>query len=62
EGPQWSEYFSTHPAGKGRVERLKQLAENGGIETRPLLPDVDWNTMRQKPRDKQKPLLNKKTI
>lgn len=62
ENPQWSEYFSTHPAGKGRVERLQQLAEQGETETRPLLPDMDWNSMHRKPTKKLKSLLNKKTI
>jgi predicted Zn-dependent protease len=39
----WTEYLSTHPAGRNRVDRLKkQVAMSQKKSYTPLLPDINW--------------------
>lgn len=46
----WTEYLSTHPAGRNRVDRLKkQVAMSQKKSYTPLLPDINWKaTVHQK--------------
>jgi Zn-dependent protease with chaperone function len=42
----WTEYLSTHPAGKGRVSEMKkQVAMAGKKSYTPLLPDLNWKAL-----------------
>lgn len=42
----WTEYLSTHPAGKGRISRLKKQAAKAGKKPyTSLLPDLDWKAL-----------------
>jgi predicted Zn-dependent protease len=41
------QYLSTHPATRGRVERLKGLVANGVPPTRPLLGAHDWAQVKR---------------
>lgn len=48
EAPSWLEYLSTHPSGKDRLNMLNQISkENKGKPVKPLLPDFQWQIMRQ---------------
>jgi predicted Zn-dependent protease len=48
ETPNWMEYFSTHPAGTDRLNMLNNIAkENMGKPVLPVLPDFQWQIMRQ---------------
>lgn len=51
----WTEYLSTHPAGRNRVDRLKkQVAMSQKKSYTPLLPDTDWKaTAHRKPNPAQ---------
>ena len=42
----WTEYLSTHPAGKDRISRLKKRVAKAGKKTfTPLLPNLDWKAL-----------------
>ena len=48
ETPSWLEYLSTHPSGKDRINMLNRISnENKAKPVRPLLPDFQWQIMRQ---------------
>jgi predicted Zn-dependent protease len=51
----WTEYLSTHPAGRNRVRQLKkQVAMSEKKSYTPLLPDKNWNgVVHQKARPEQ---------
>lgn len=47
----WTDYLSTHPAGKGRVSEMqKQVVMAGKKSYTPLLPHLDWKTLINKQR------------
>jgi predicted Zn-dependent protease len=47
--PAWTEYLSTHPAGKERVREMKkQVAMAGKKSYTPLLPHLDWKSLIHK--------------
>jgi predicted Zn-dependent protease len=47
EVPGWMRLLSTHPAGKDRVAMLTRMAEASPPNSRPLLPDVEWQRMHR---------------
>ena len=52
---EWREYFSSHPMGKNRLKMLNEIADKkAGKPIQPLLPGMDWESMRH-------PTMNKKS-
>ncbi len=47
EVPDWMRLLSTHPAGKDRVALLTQMAEAAPPNARPLLPDMEWQSLHR---------------
>jgi predicted Zn-dependent protease len=52
--PEWMKYLSTHPASEDRIEILKKMARAATTKPRPLLPDIDWESMHRETKEEKK--------